>query len=140
MKAYLWAFINFKQNDWARFLPIVEFAYNNAKNASTNHTAFELNCGYHFWMFYKEEVDFRSKSKSADKLSAELQELMIVCQKNLYHTQEFQKRAYNKGVKSSSYPLGEKVLLNSKYIKTKHNRKLDAKFFGPLRVLHSVEK
>ena len=47
MEAYLWAFVNFEQNDWARFLPIAMFAYNNAKNASTSHTPFELNYGYH---------------------------------------------------------------------------------------------
>ena len=47
MDAYFWAFVNFEQNDWARLLPIAEFAYNNAKNASTGFTSFELNCGYH---------------------------------------------------------------------------------------------
>ena len=47
MEAYLRAFVNFEQNDWARLLPMAEFAYNNAKNASTGHTPFELNCGYH---------------------------------------------------------------------------------------------
>ena len=30
--------------------------------------------------------------------------------------------------------------MNSKYIKTKRNRKLEAKFFGPFRVLHPIEK
>ena len=30
--------------------------------------------------------------------------------------------------------------MNSKYIKTKHNRKLEAKFFGPFRVLYPVRK
>ena len=67
---------------------MAEFAYNNAKNASTGHTPFELNCGYHPWISYKEEVDLCSNSKSADKLSAELRELMFICLKNLYHTQE----------------------------------------------------
>ena len=47
MEAYLRAFVNFEQNDWARLLPMAEFAYNNAKNASTGFTPFELNCGYH---------------------------------------------------------------------------------------------
>ena len=40
MKAYLRAFVNFKQNNWARLLPMAEFAYHNAKNASTGHTSF----------------------------------------------------------------------------------------------------
>ena len=130
MEAYLQAFVNFEQNDWARFLPMAEFAYNNAKNASTGHTPFELNCGFHPRMSYEEDVDPRSQSKSADELSAELRELMIVCRENLHHAQELQKRAHDKGAKPRSYSPGEKVWLNSKYIKTKRNQKLEAKFFG----------
>ena len=57
---------------------MAEFAYNNAKNASTNHTPFEFNCGFHSQMSYEEDVDPRSQSKSADELSAELMELMII--------------------------------------------------------------
>ena len=140
MEVYLRAFVNFEQNDWARLLSMADFTYNNAKNASIGHTLFELHCGYHPRMSYKEEVDPRSKSKSAHKLSAELRELMIVCRENLHHAQELQKRAHDKGVKPRSYAPGDKVWLNSKYIKTKQNQKLEAKFFGPFRVLHPVEK
>ena len=109
MEAYLWAFVNFKQNNWASLLLMVEFAYNNTKNASTGHTPFELNCGYHPWMSYKKNVDPRSQSKLTEELSAELKELIIVCQENLHHTQELQKQAHNKGVKPRSYAPGKKV-------------------------------
>ena len=64
---------------------MAEFAYNNAKNTSSGYTPFKLNCGYYPWMSYKEDVNPRSKSKSADELSAELKELIIVCQENLHH-------------------------------------------------------
>ena len=67
---------------------MAEFAYNNAKNDSIGHTPFELNRGYYPRMLYKKKVDSSSKSKSTDKLSAELRELIIVCQVNLYHAQE----------------------------------------------------
>ena len=91
-------------------------------------------------MSYKEDINPRFKSKSGDELLVELQELMTVCCKNLYHAQEFQKQAYDKGVKPKSYTSGDKVWLNSKYLKTKQNRKLEAKFFGPFRVLHPIGK
>ena len=119
---------------------MAEFAYNNAKNASINYTPFELNCGYHPQILYKEEVNLRSKSKSADKILAERRELMIVCWENLYHVQKLQKRAYDKRVKPRSYASGEKVWLNSKYIKTKQNQKLEMKFFRPFQVLHLIGK
>ena len=63
MEAYLRAFVNFEQNDWARFFPIAEFAYNNAKNTSTGHILFELNYKYHPCISDKEDLDLRSKSK-----------------------------------------------------------------------------
>ena len=140
MEAYLRAFVNFEQNDWAQLLPMAEFAYNNAKNASTGHTSFELNCGYHPHVSYEEDLDPRSKSKTAEELSSELRNLMAVCQQNLHHAQELQKQAHDKGVKPQSYALGNKVWLSSKHLKTKRNRKLEAKFLGPFQVLHLVGK
>ena len=56
IKAYLRFFVNFKQNDWIRLLPMAEFTYNNAKNASTGHMSFELNCGYHFCVSFKKDT------------------------------------------------------------------------------------
>ena len=105
MKAYFRAFVNSKQNNWARLLPIAEFAYNNAKNTSSGHMPFELNYSYHPWMSYEDDVDPHSKSKSADDLPVELRKLMIVCRENLHHAQELQKQAHNKGVKPRSYAL-----------------------------------
>ena len=72
MEAYLQAFINFKQNDWVQFLFIIEFAYNNAKNASTNHILFKLNCGYYFYVFYKEDLDLYLKLRIAEEFFFEL--------------------------------------------------------------------
>ena len=88
IEVYLQAFVNFKQNDWARLLLMAEFAYNNVKNASSGYTLFKLNCGYYPRMLYKKDIDPCSWLKIADKLLAELRELMIVCQKNLQRTQE----------------------------------------------------
>ncbi len=83
MEAYLQAFVNFEQNDWARLLPMAEFAYNNAKNVNTSHTLFELNCGYYSRASYKKDVNPRSQSRSIDKLATKLRELMTVCRENL---------------------------------------------------------
>ncbi len=119
---------------------MAEFAYNNAKNASTGHTPFKLNYGYYPRVSFKEDVDPHSRSRSANKLAKELKEVMEVCCQNLLHAQEVQKKVHNKRVKSRSYAPGKKVWLNSKYIKMMRNKKLKSKFFGPFRVLHAVEK
>ena len=140
MELYLRVFVNWEQNDWARLLPLAEFAYNNAKNASTGHTPFEHNCGFHPRVFFKNNVNPRSRSRFANKLAKELKKLMDIYQQNLLHAQELQKKSHDKCVKPQSYAPGEKVWLNSKYIKTKQNQKLEAKFFGFFQILHSVRK
>ena len=79
---------------------MIKFTYNNAKNANIGHEPFELNCGYHFHVLYKKDFNLCSKLKSADKLLANLKELMIVCWENLYHAQKLQKQAHNQNVQS----------------------------------------
>ena len=67
---------------------MAEFAYNNAKNISTGHTLFELNCGYYPRVFYKKDLNPYLKLKTAEELSSKLQNLMAVCQQNLYYAKE----------------------------------------------------
>ena len=119
---------------------MAEFAYNNAKNANIDHISFKLNCGYHFLVSYKEDLDFHSKSKTVEELFFKLWNLIAVYQQNLHHAQEFQKWAHNKEVKLQSYTPGDKVWWNSKHLKTKQNCKLEAKFLGLFQVLYQVDK
>ena len=65
---------------------------------------------------------------------------MTICQQNFHHAQELQKWGYNKGVKPQSYAPDEKIWLCSKYLKTKQNHKLEAKFLDFYQVLHLVGK
>ena len=81
---------------------MAEFIYNNTKNASTGHIPFQLNYGYYSHVFFEENTNPRSWLKTADKLSVKLKEL------SLYHSQELQKWAHNKGIKPQSYALGNK--------------------------------
>ena len=119
---------------------MAKFAYNNSKNANTGHTLFKFNCKYHPRVFYEEDLDPCSKSKTVEKLSFELQNFMAICQQNLYYAQELQKRVHDKGVKPQSYAPSDKVWLNCKHLKTKRNCKLEAQFLGLFRVLHLIGK
>ena len=117
---------------------MAKFAYNNTKHATIGYMSFRLNYGYYLRVSYKKDVNSRSKSKIANELTKKLRNLMAACRENLQHAQKLQKRAHNKGTKPKSYAFNEKIWLNSKYIKTKCNRKLEAKFFGLFQVLHPV--
>ena len=46
LKQYLRAYMNYQQNDWAKLLPMNEYAYNNVVNASTGLTPFKALMGY----------------------------------------------------------------------------------------------
>ena len=138
MEADLRALVNYEQDNYTRLLPMAEFAYNNAKYTSIGYILFRLNCRYHQCISYKKDVNPHFRSKTANELTEKLKNLIATWKKNLQYAQELQKRANNTRTKPRSYAFDKKVWLNSKYIKTKRNRKLDAKFFGPFRVLHPV--
>lgn len=70
---------------------MAEFAYNNSKNASIVHMFFELKHGYNPYVFFEDEVDFYSKSCLANELTKKLRKLMLICQQNLFHSQNVQK-------------------------------------------------
>ncbi len=81
---------------------MAEFAYNNAKNASTGHTPFELNCGYHPKVSFKENVDPRSRSRSANELVEELRELMEVCCQNLSRHRSYRKEPMTRELRAKA--------------------------------------
>ena len=57
---------------------MAEFVYKNAKNVSTGHTLFVLNCGYYPKILFKEYINSYSGFCSANKLAKELKELIEV--------------------------------------------------------------
>lgn len=58
---------------------IMECACNNAKNRHTDHILFKLYRDDNCHVFLEDEVDFYSKSRSANKLARELRELISIC-------------------------------------------------------------
>ena len=47
LKQYPWMYCDHFQDDWVDLLLIASFAYNNKISASTGHSPFFLNYGYH---------------------------------------------------------------------------------------------
>jgi len=50
IKAYLQVFVSHHQDDWADWLPLAKFAYNNHIHSATHHTPFKLDSGQHLQM------------------------------------------------------------------------------------------
>ena len=128
IKIYFKVFVNYEKDNWARLF-IAKFAHNNVKNAKMGYKFFELNFGYYLYVLYKKNLHFYFKFKAADELIEKLKNLIAICRKNLYLAQKLQKQSHDIRTKPRCYGVSEKVWLNSKYIKTKYNQKLEAKFF-----------
>ena len=47
LEQYLQVYCNYQQDNWSELLPLAEFTYNNALNATTGATLFFANKGYH---------------------------------------------------------------------------------------------
>lgn len=92
-----------------KLLFIAKFLYNNAQNISIDHTPFEFNYDYHFYISFEEDINLRSKLKLVDKLIIELQNLIIIYQDNLFYAQKFQKQAHDKNIKLRNYFSSKKV-------------------------------
>lgn len=86
IEAYIWVFINYKQDNWAQLYFMAEFASHNAKYTSTSPSSFKLNYDIHPQASYKENINLCYLLKSADKLTTKLKELMTICRENLQHT------------------------------------------------------
>lgn len=70
---------------------MVEFTYNNIKNASTDYTSFKFNYDYYIYISFEKNTHSCSRSKIAKNLASELKNLMTTYWENFLHTQELQK-------------------------------------------------
>jgi hypothetical protein len=46
LKQYLCLYVNHMQTDWADWLPVAEFVYNNCEHSATGHSPFFLEYGH----------------------------------------------------------------------------------------------
>ncbi len=57
---------------------MAEFSYNNAKNAITSYTPFELSCSFHPQVSFEKNVNPCLRSCSTNKLAQEIRKLIAI--------------------------------------------------------------
>lgn len=70
MEGFLRRFCNYAQDDWVKWLPILEFCHNNQVNSATGKTAFKTIYGRHpRW----DMTDIPTKVPEAEHMMEEMQ-------------------------------------------------------------------
>jgi hypothetical protein len=116
LETYLWTFINFQQSDWVSWLVTAEFAYNNAKNASTGYSPLMA------WQGLDPELPgvegllkLITNAAVEDRLNR-IAQIHTQLEENLWRAVARQAASYDKRHCDEHFSVGEEVLLLTKNI------------------------
>ncbi|QRW24341.1 Retrotransposable element Tf2 protein [Rhizoctonia solani] len=133
IKFYLRSYVAADHSDWVKWLPLAEYAYNNAKHSATGKTPFELIYGRNPIM---NPSNIPSNIPEADLVADTLAREWKEAEAALRMSKERMTR--DKGT-VPEYSIGEKVWLDGKNVELRTNsNKLDPKQLGPFEVLEKV--
>ncbi len=100
------------QDDWADWLPLAEFAYNNHVHSATHHTLFELDSGQHPQM--GSEPTQSSAVEAADNFAQQMSQMQDKVKAALEHTADEMAQYYDcQRSPTPTYKVGAKVWLNA---------------------------
>jgi hypothetical protein len=133
-------FTNFQQDDWVDWLPLVEFAYNNAIHEAMGQTPFFLNKGQHPRALPSDKLPGRDSS--AEDFLERIREATKSAERSLAKAKAAMKKRWeaNKRTRPDFLP-GDNVLVTADHLPSKRpSRKLDQKWRGPFKVIKKVGK
>jgi len=140
LKTMLRAFIDNKQSNWDQLLPSLEFAYNNAVNASTGYSPFFLNSGQHPRLPIALLDTPTSSVPAVDHFLTAQATTLTLAQDALQRAQDHQEAQANKRRRDHKYKVGDKILLRATNItipadSVRPADKLRPQFLGPFTLL-----
>jgi hypothetical protein len=138
LEQYLRIYCNYQQDNWAKLLPISEFAYNNAPNTTTGVSPFFANKGYHPNLSVHPERNIASSR--AHKFAVDLDELHQQLRKSISEAQvHYQDSADRRQTPPPDFKIGDKAFVKAEFIRTtRPSKKLSEKFLGPYEIISQV--
>src|SRR5258708_32496851 len=122
IKAYLRVFVSHCQDDWADWLPLAEFAYNNHIHSTTHHTPFKLDSGQHPQM--GSEPTWSSAVEAADNFAQQMSQMQDKAKAALKHATDKMAWYYDhQRSPTPAYEVGAKIWLNAQNYMTTHCRR-----------------
>ena len=134
LEQYLHSYCNYQQDNWAKLLPLAEFAFNNAPLASTRMLPFFANKGYHPCLQVRPLSNLASKS--AKTYSNNLDVVLTNLKQTLMDSQaRYQTHADARQTTPPRIKVGDSVFVLAKSIRTTRPlKKLSERYLGPFEV------
>src|SRR5258707_9213530 len=143
LEQYLRVYTNYQQDNWATLLPMAEFTYNNATNATTGVSPFFANKGYHPEFTVDPQVE--TSSAEAQAFMADLERVQAELKENIAQAQErYRKNVDKHRMEAPELKIGNQAYIKAKFFRTRQpSKKLSEKNLGPYDVIgkpgtHSV--
>ena len=143
LEQYLRMYVNHRQNNWAKWLAMAEFAFNNKVHTATKMSPFQVNYGRELRMGF--DIRKKGKNEKAEEFVREMKERHEEARAALVKSQEEIKRQADKNRKEAEkYRVGNKILISTKdflmELRKRAAKKLTEKFIGPYVVKKIVSE
>ena len=138
LEQYLRIFTNYQQDNWSSLLPLAEFSYNNAPNATTGVSPFFANKGYDPAITI--HLEYELTSSCAHKFVTDLSELHEELRKAILLSQEHYQRSADKNrIPPPNFKVGDRVFVKAKFFRTtRPTKKLSEKYLGPYEIINQA--
>jgi hypothetical protein len=141
IEQYIRIFCNYEQNNWKKLLPLAEYSYNNSSNSAISTSPFVADLGYQprSWV-EPTKSSLESSKDSKFNIHRKVDERITLLRELMSDAQiRYSKYANESRMEGPKFNVGDKVMLNRKFIKTlREKMKFDFKFFGPFEISKKI--
>jgi hypothetical protein len=133
LEQYLRIFCSYRQDDWARLLPVAEFAYNNTPSESTKLSPFFIEYGRNPQM--APDVHGQLQHPSLEELFLYREDAQNEAKASLSLAAERMKWYFDEHKQDVKFKVGDKVLIKGADLRVQtKSAKLAAKNYGPYEI------
>ncbi len=146
IKQYLWFFCSYMQNDWFKWLLMIEFVDNNVLSSIIFLIFFFMNKNFYSCMSFDSDIiEYESTCKCLQIIKVEdifdhINKTLIFAREALIKTWKQMMKQVNKHRKEINYKIESKMFLNERNIITvRLFKKLDDKMLDSFKIIDSVK-
>jgi hypothetical protein len=140
LEQYLRIYCTLEQDDWALWISVAEFAYNDSVHATTGVTPFRANHGTNPRSANWPTMALgEGESPLAESMAGKVLSLQSECKRKIIAANAYQREYADKKRLPIPFKVGDSVLVSNRHIKSmRPKKKLDWKYVGPGLILAQI--